>query len=69
MGIPVGGFAAAQLAAMRQGRVMTRRPEIMEHYRHLRRLSIESHTGALKFAARSTLLEQAKRLVSQQATR
>ncbi len=61
MDIPVGGFAAPQSATVGQRQVMAR-PEVLEHYRHLRTISAECHTGALKFVARSTLLEQAKRL-------
>jgi hypothetical protein len=61
MGIPEGCILALRPPAMRQGNVMTR-AEILDHYRHLRAVGTDHHTGALKFVARSTLLEQAKRL-------
>jgi hypothetical protein len=61
MDIPVGGFAAPQLAMAGQRQVMTH-PDVLKHYRHLRTISTEHHTGALKFVARSTPLERAKRL-------
>ena len=61
MEIPADGFVTAQLPTMGQGNAMTR-PEILEHYRHLRAISTAHHTGALKFVARPALLEQAKRL-------
>jgi hypothetical protein len=58
---PAGDFAASQLVPMRPGTVMSR-PDVLEHYRHLRTISTELHTGALKFVARSTFVEQVKRL-------
>lgn len=61
MDIPVGGFAAPQPATVGQRQVLTR-PDVLEHYRHLRTISTKLHTGALKFVARSTLMGQAKRL-------
>jgi len=61
MDIPVDGFAAPQPATVGQRQVLAR-PDVLKRYRHLRTISTELHTGALKFVARSTLLEQAKRL-------
>jgi hypothetical protein len=61
MDIPVGGFATPQPATAGQRQAMAR-PDVLEHYRHLRTISTECHTGALKFVARTALLEQAKRL-------
>jgi hypothetical protein len=36
--------------------------EVLDHYRHLRKLGSHHHTGALKFVARSALVEWGKRL-------
>jgi hypothetical protein len=38
------------------------RDEILQHYRHLRMISIGHHSGALKFLSRQGLLEHAKQL-------
>ena len=61
MDIPAGGFAAPRSSTRGQENVTTR-PEILDHYRHLRMIGTDHHSGALKFVARSTLLEQARRL-------
>jgi hypothetical protein len=38
------------------------RDQILERYRHLRAISTDHHSGALKFLSRQALLEHAKRL-------
>jgi hypothetical protein len=55
---PAGGFAAAQLAAMRQGTVM-RRPDVLEHYRHLWTTFVE-HAKRLGLAVGYTLIVDAE---------
>ena len=38
------------------------RNEVLSRYRHLRAISTQHHSAALKFLARSTILEHARRL-------